>query len=667
MKRKVTRREFVRLSVVVSAGLVSACAKPAPTEVPQPTKAPVKATEAPTPVPTPVPEVPKEAPMLAELVKQGKLPPLQDRLPKNPWVAPVAESVGKYGGTMRRAFRGVSDRWGPTKLGDRGLAWFDRNLVMQPRILESWEVSEDAKTWTLHLRPGMKWSDGTPFTADDFVWSYENEWTNTDINPAPPGAYTTGSPRVMMTIEKVDDYTLRYKFAHPNPLFVYKVGRGGVPTPGHYMKQFHLNLVDDKDALQAAAQKAGFNSWSEYYIDRNWWYMNPDKPSVMPWLAANKLSEELFIMQRNPYYFAVDPEGNQLPYIDKVTHRLFETPEVLNLWVTNGEIDFQARHMSMANFTLYKENEAKGGYKVFVGKSAGHLAMNINHTTKNKRLREFFQDRRVRIALNLAINRDEINELVFDGLYTPRQYSPLSMSPQYYPKASNAYIEYNPDKANQLLDEAGYTEKDAQGFRKWKDGSGETISFTFEGTADTGSPDADAAEMVAKYLADVGIKATYKFVERSLYEEHYNANEIEAAWWGGDRTVVPLAPEAPIFRGTMIDRPWACAWGRWLADPSHPAAEEPPADHWIRKIWAYWEQIAQEPNPDKQNELFFKILDIWAEEVPMLGVLGEAPAPIIVKNGFRNYLEGMPIDDTTGDEHLLNTETYFWEEPEKHV
>lgn len=292
MKRKVTRREFVRLSVVVSAGLVSACAKPAPTEVPQPTKAPVKATEAPTVAPTAVPEVPKEAPMLAELVKQGKLPPLQDRLPKNPWVAPVAESVGKYGGTIRRAFRGVSDRWGPTKLGDRGLAWFDRNLVMQPRILESWEVSEDAKVWTLHLRPGMKWSDGTPFTADDFVWSYENEWTNTDINPAPPGAYTTGSPRVMMAIEKVDDYTLRYKFAHPNPLFIYKVGRGGVPTPGHYMKQFHINLVDDKDALQAAAQKAGFNSWSEYYVDRNWWYMNPDKPSVMPWLAKNKLSEE---------------------------------------------------------------------------------------------------------------------------------------------------------------------------------------------------------------------------------------------------------------------------------------------------------------------------------------------------------------------------------------
>ncbi|MDI7276300.1 MAG: hypothetical protein QME94_09995, partial [Anaerolineae bacterium] len=114
-------------------------------------------------------------------------------------------------------------------------------------------------------------------------------------------------------------------------------------------------------------------------------------------------------------------------------------------------------------------------------------------------------------------------------------------------------------------------------------------------------------------------------------------------------------------------RPQAQAQGRWLADPTHPAAEEPPADHWIRDIWALWDQISEEPDPDKQNELFFKILDIWAEEVPMLGVLGEAPAPIIVKNGFRNYLEGMPIDDTTGDEHLLNTETYFWEEPEKHA
>jgi len=433
------------------------------------------------------------------------------------------------------------------------------------------------------------------------------------------------------------------------------------------MEQWHMDLTTDKAGLEAKFKEAGFDSWNAYYFDnRRLFHLNPDRPSVGPWLAKNTLTEELFIMERNPYFFAVDADGNQLPYVDKITHRLFESPEVLNLWVTNGEIDFQARHMSVANFTLYKENEDAGAYQVFVGTSANHLAMQPNHTTKNPRLREFFQTRDVRLALSIAVDRETINELIYDGLATPRQYSPISSSPQYYEKLSNAHLEYDVEGANALLDGAGYTEKDADGFRLWKDGSGETLSFIIEGTATVGSPDEDTVQQVIKYYAAVGIKAAYKGVERSLYEEHYRANEIEAAWWGGDRTVLPLA--APIiWIGTQPDRPWAIAWGFWRTTPTDPSAEEPPADHWIRKIWELWDQCATEPDAAARDALFYQILDIWAEELPMIAYLGELPAPIIVKNGFRNYAEGLPVDDPTGDEHLYNTETYFWEDPENHA
>jgi peptide/nickel transport system substrate-binding protein len=340
---------------------------------------------------------------------------------------------------------------------------------------------------------------------------------------------------------------------------------------------------------------------------------------------------------------------------------------VLNLWVTNGEIDFQARHISIANFTLFKEAEEAGDYRVFIGTSSGHTALQPNHTTKNPRLREFFQKRDVRIALSIAVDRDTLNELIYDGLATPRQYSPISTSPQYYEKLSNAHLEYDPERANALLDGAGYAEKDAEGFRLWNDGSGETLSFIIEGTAQPGTADEDAVNQVIQYFAEVGVKATYRGVERALYEEHYGANEIEAAWWGGDRTVLPLV--APIiWVGTQPDRPWAVAWGFWRTAPdTNPAAEEPPADHWIRTIWDLWDQCATEPDAERRDQLFFQILDIWAEELPMIAYLGELPAPIIVKNGIRNYLEGMPIDDPTGDEHLLNTETYFWEDPENHA
>jgi peptide/nickel transport system substrate-binding protein len=688
-KRIVTRREFLRLGAITAASAaLAACTTPTeeappeeekeepeaePTEKPteKPAEAPkeeVKAEPTATPTAEPTAEVVKftDPPMLAPMVAAGELPPVEERLPENPWVPPMLEMTGKSGGTVRRAFSGVSDRWGPTKLGDRGFVWFDKNLIHRPRLADSWTVNDDGSEWTFKLRKGTKWSDGVDFTTKDIQWWYDYTVIDKDLAPTISSMWSTGSEKTPMVLDIPDDYTVTFKFAQPNPLFLLRVGRAMMAAPSHYMKQWHIKTCDDPDALTKAVTDAGFDSWVSYFNDdRIWWYLNRDLPNFRPWIAKNALSEELFVMERNPYFWGVDPDGVQLPYFDKINHRLFETPEVLNLRIVNGEIDFQARHVQAGNYTLYKENEDKGDYKVFVGVSAGHVAVQLNHATKNDQLRAFFQNRNVRIALSHAIDRDLINELIFFGLATPRQYSPLSMSPQYYPKLSNAYIEYNVDEANRLLDEAGYANKDAEGFRTFEDGT--TISFTIEGTAQAGSPDEDAVQQVVTMWAAVGVKCAYKYFERALYTEHYQANEIEAAFWGGDRTVLPLAPEAPIFRGTMIDRPWASGYGTFWSDPTNPAAVEPPADHFIWKIWEIWDKVTVEVDPDKQNELFFQILDIWAEEIPMIGVLGELPSLCIVKNGVHNFVEGFPNDDTTGDENVYNTETYFWDDPEAHM
>lgn len=674
LKRHVSRRKFMHLSAMASAGAVlAACGGgPAAPEAPAEaaaTAAPAAEAAAPAAAPTQF----QEAPMLADLVANGSLPPVDERLPSNPMVMATQESIGNYGGNMRRGFRGVSDRWGPTKHQDRGMVWYDKDLTLRPRIAESWELSDDARTWTFHLREGMKWSDGEPFTTEAIQWWYDNELTNTDLSPSPGADWVTGPDRDLMQLDVVDEYNFSVTFDAPNPLFIYKLGRlnpgdgplGSFYSPGHYMAQFHAELTDDMDALDANVEEAGFESWAQLYYDRNYWYMNPDRPSVGGWVSKNALSNERFLMERNPYFFAVDSEGNQLPYLDTITHRLYEQPDVFNLWIINGEIDFQNRGVDIGNFTLFKENEDSGEYQVFLGAASGHQALQLNQTTKDERLREFFQNRDVRIAFSIAVDREAINELVFDGLMTPRQYSPLSSSPNYYANLSDAHIEYDPDQANALLDAAGY-ERGADGMRTFNDGSGDPISFTIEGTATSGSNDEDAVQQVVRYLADIGINAAYKALERSLYTEHYQANEIEAAWWGGDRTVLPLV--APIiFIGTQPDRPWAPAWGYFRTDPTNPAAEEPPEGHWIWDIWQLWDDLAQEPDAATQNAMFEQILDIWATELPMIGYLGEAPAPVIVKNGFRNYVPGYPIDDSTGDEHLLHTETYFWEDPENHM
>ncbi|NJM41585.1 MAG: ABC transporter substrate-binding protein [Anaerolineae bacterium] len=515
------------------------------------------------------------------------------------------------------------------------------------------------------MRKGMRWSDGTPVTSDDVKWWYENFILNTDLNAKPPGAWLAGGK--VMEMEFPDPLTFRAKFSTPKPMFLFGLTRQTGMLPGHYLKQFHANLTEDKAKLEADTKAAGFDKWTAYFTDKEGWFSNPDRPSLGPWVAKNGISSERFLMERNPYFFAVDSAGNQLPYIDKINHRLFETPDVFDLWIVNGEIDFQSRHLQVGNFTLYKEAEAKGDYKVAVGVAASHIGLNPNHSSKNPLISEFFQNRNVRIALNVAMNREEINELVWNGLLKPRQYSPLPVSPQYSEKAATAYIQHDPAMANKLLDEAGYDKKDADGYRLWKDGSG-PVSFIIEGIFATGSNEDDTAQLVVKYLKEVGVKASYKSLERSLYEERYNANDIDCGFWGGDRTVLPLVPEAPIFRGTMIDRPWAAGWGILQnLGADNPNASKPPDGYFITKIWDLWSQISVEPNPEKQNQLFSQIMDIWAEEVPMVTLLGEAPSLAIVKNGFRNFVEGFPNDDTTGDENVYNTETYFWDEPEKHA
>ena len=660
----VSRRRFMQLSAFAGAGIaVAACGGGAPATAPDAPAAAV-AAESGAAAGAAAGQY-SEAPMLAELVAAGSLPAVDERLPSNPMVMPVAEQTGNYGGTFRRAFKGVSDRWGPTKLQDRGFVWFDQDLNMQPRMAESWEVSDDAKVWTIYLREGMKWSDGEPFTTASIQWWYDYDLQNETITPAPGAVFVSGAEKTLMQLDVVDDYTFTLTFADPNPLFIQKIGRTALFEPGHYLAQFHIDLTEDQAGLEAATKEAGFETWDQYYVDRRYWYLNPDKPSLGPWISKNALSNELFLMERNPYFFGVDADGQQLPYVDNVQHRLFETNDVFNLWIINGEIDFQARHVTTDSFTLYKENEADGDYQVFIGSGSGHQAIQMNLTTKNEQLREFFNKTNVRIALSVAVDRNALNELVFDGLLTPRQYSPISKSPQYYEKLSNAYIEYDLDMANQLLDEAGYAEKNSDGMRLWP-GTTDPISFIIEGTAEPGTADERAVLQVAKYYADAGITASYKYFERTLYTEHYESNEIEAAWWGGDRTVVPLV--APIiWTGEQPDRPWCAAWSLWRVNgDSDPNGEQPPEGHWMWTIWDIWNQISVEPDPAKQTELFYQILDIWAAELPMVAYLGEAPALIIVKNGIRNYLPGFPIDDPTGDEHLLNTETYYWEDPENH-
>jgi peptide/nickel transport system substrate-binding protein len=318
-----------------------------------------------------------EAPSLAERVAAGELPPVEERLPENPLIVDVVEEIGQYGGVWRRAFLGPADANNYVRVVYDSLLRFspDGSEIM-PHLVESWEPSEDFTSWTLHLRRGARWSDGEPFTADAIMFWYEDVVLNEDLTPTVPSwiQNADGSP---VLVEREDDDSVRFTFDQPDTLFLTELTfrDGGDRTlaaflPGHYLRQFHPNHADEAE-LQAMVRGAGFETWTELFMTRAMPTENPERPTMAAWVPYNStVSDQTFVLRRNPYYIGVDPEGNQLPYVDEVHFRFFSDVEALNFAAVTGEFDFQARHVQMTNYPVLIENEERGGYRVITWPTA---------------------------------------------------------------------------------------------------------------------------------------------------------------------------------------------------------------------------------------------------------------------------------------------------------
>ncbi|NLD71717.1 MAG: ABC transporter substrate-binding protein, partial [Chloroflexi bacterium] len=513
------------------------------------------------------------------------------------------------------------------------------------------------------------WSDGQPMTAEDYRFYFEDNIKNTELNPSVPQGWsnTIDGQRVPATFSAPDDFTVVYEFQEPKPLFHYAAYLvTGVPAlPKHYMEQFHEDYADEAALAQAVAD-AGRDDWSQLFIDKSSSTLNTELPVSNPWVLLNPWSDEYVISERNPYYWEVDSAGNQLPYLDNVTFRVFSSLDVAIMWAANGEIDCQARHIGeFGNYTIYKENEAAGDYTTVILNRTKCDGLHMNLTTKNERLRALFNERDFRLACSYMFNREEYLEFIYEGFGTPKQYTPPEGSPLYYEKLANAYLEYDPDKANELLDGLGYSERDSDGYRVYPDGSGDRVSINY--LAINTHP-IQTTEMLADYFRDIGIQLSYRVVDRSLSIEAHDANEVDGDFPGWfDYNLVPLAEPRMWVRG-WTTKPWAVAWQAWYDDPTSPIAEEPPEGHWIWDIWDLWDQIQVTADEEEQRQLFFGILDIWHDELPCPCFVGDTPYLLIVKNGLKGLRDGLPYDCChTGYEYIVDSATWFWDEPEQHA
>ncbi len=586
-----------------------------------------------------------ESPMLTELVKQGKLPSVEKRLPSEPAVVEPIKEVGQYGGTIRMAYiearnwPGVSAVMGVESILKFG---HDGRTIM-PNIAKSWKLSQDGKTLTIYLRKGLKWSDGTPFTADDILFWYEDVFLNEELTPTKAKAWCPGGKP--MELKKLDNYTVQLKFAVSYPVIlphmVYSATEGNFYLPKHYLMKYHIRYTPKEKVLEMAKAE-GFNDWAQYFLAKETYSfldptISPDYPTLSAFVIQGKSLNQTTVV-RNPYYWKVDINGNQLPYADKIQATLVENLEIYNMKIINGELDFAAAHTGLENYPLYRENENKGNYNVLLWK-LGHssvVTFHLNLTHKDPVLRKIFQDKRFRIALSLGMNRDELNELACLGKGMPKQVSVLPPSKYYVEKYAKAYTQYDPEKANKLLDEMGLNKRDKDGYRLRPDGK--TLAVTIEYTpASVGPTKVTIVEMVQRYWEKLGIKVAVKQEDRQLYMVRCRTgNEHDIGLWHADMLTEPLWPIGAYVGPISVMAEWAPLWYLWYTTGGK-AGEEPPDE--IKRIMKLYETVQ---TTMKESERITAAKEIWksnAENLWAIGTVGLIPQPVIVSKRLHNVPE----------------------------
>ncbi|MBZ0303553.1 MAG: ABC transporter substrate-binding protein [Anaerolineae bacterium] len=578
----------------------------------------------------------QEAPMLAEKVAAGELPPVEGRLPENPLVVEPVESVGEYGGVWRRAFRGIADfhAYGRT-VYDPVLRWpRDPKDPVQPGLAERWEWNADSTELTLYFRKGLKWSDGEPWTVDDVIFWWEAIETDTNITPAIHGEWVVnGQP---MELEKIDDSTIKLKFAGPNGLAL-TVGlafhghqwplafeRFGFFAPKHYLEQFHPAYSETGD-YQVFEEKAND--------------FNVERPVMWAWKISQwEPGATEMITERNPYYWKVDPEGNQLPYIDGQHFALVEDNAAINVLAIAGEIDMQTRGLELANYPVFQENAEAGDYHMLLwpAASAAQTALFFNQSYGDLQYREMFQQLEFRQAMSVAIDRDTINQVAFLGQGVPRTSTVVPDSPYYDPELEAINAEYDPDKASALLDGLGL-ERGGDGFRTFADST--PIELVVE-TSETAGPRLDALELVAENWNAVGMKTEVRPSTRDIYWPKAGANEVMIATWGLDRGLVAMVD--PVYQFPFDERSWmAPSFGTWYKTGGELGEE--PSDL-FKQAMALYDEYKITVDETRQVEIGTELVRMSTENMWTIGLVGLVPGPVVVKNNFKNVMTNHTAD-----------------------
>lgn len=567
------------------------------------------------------------------------LPPVAERVPEEPMIVDLnalGREPGQHGGDLQTLIPRARDIRLINVWGYARLVGYDENFELQPDILKEVE-EEEGRVFTFHLRRGHKWSDGAPFTAEDFRYYFEEIASNTELMPTPPPFLLVGGK--MPTFEVIDDVTVRYTWDAPNPRFLAELALARDPfiyRPAHYLKQFNAEF-GDQAFIDREVQAARVRSWAALHNLRDEMYdaTNPDLPSLGPWIVTPSSTDRRFVMVRNPYFHRITNTGQQLPYIDRVVMSVADG-NLIATKVQAGEVDLQSRGLVFADLAVLKKGEQARGYTVRLWPQANASAMAIypNLTVADPVLREVFRDRRFREALSLGVDRDLVNRVLYYGLGKPSANVVLEESPL-HSDAVTGLTAYDIDRANALLDEMGLSKRNNNGIRLLPDGR--PLELIVE-TAGEDAIQIDALELVRDSWREIGIDMYPRPSQRDVLRNRAFSGELAMSVWNGYDNGIPSANMPPDERVPLsTDYLVGPAWGAY-AMSGGTSGEKPDFAPAVRLMELYdiWLSTADE---EKRAEAWTEILEVHAEEILSIGTVEGVIQPVVVRNTLQNVPE----------------------------
>jgi peptide/nickel transport system substrate-binding protein len=644
------------------AGLLVGCSDSAPKP---PAAVSQAAPQTPQLVEEAVPDPSPEAPVLAQRVRDGTLAPLAERLPRSPKVVDLqaeGKTAGRYGGTLRMLMGNPRDIGQIPVYAYARLIGYDTRLELVPDLALAIDVV-DGRIFTIRLRPGHRWSDGHPFTAEDFRYFWKDMVNDPQLGrEATPHEMMAGGE--LPSFEVLDTHTVRYTWTARNPMFLPALAAPAplmIYRPAHYLKQFHARYADAA-TLAAAVKAEKLHDWSALHTRRQRYRRpeNPDLPTLDPWRNTSAPPTQRFVFERNPYYHRVDSLGRQLPYIDRIVMEI-AADEVIPAKTGAGESDLQARYIHFDNYTFLKRAEADNGMRTLLWSSArgSQVALFPNLNANDPVWRAVLRDVRVRRALSLAIDRNEINQAACFGLAQPSADTVLPQSPLFRETYRQAWSAHDPDQAQRLLDAAGLQRRDADGVRLLPDGRRAEITIESAGES---TEEVDVLELVTDHWAKVGLKAHLRTSQRTLFRRRAAAGETLVSSFYGLNNALPSASTGPQelapTSGAQLQ------WPKWGEHHESMAKAGQPIDlpEAARQLALYREWLAADSD-ERRAAIWAQMLEHYTDQVFSIGTVNGTRQPVVVSRRLRNVPEeGLYAWEPTANFGVYRPDTFYFVE-----